>query len=37
MQFKNSIKDGYVKIVIKDDIRAKSLIKAAENAILSAK
>ena len=37
MEFKNSIEQGYAKIVIKDNTRAKSLIKAAENAILSAK
>ena len=37
MQFSKSIKEGYAKIVPKDNLRAKSLIKTADNALLSAK
>ncbi|MBS3174560.1 hypothetical protein J4440_01650 [Candidatus Woesearchaeota archaeon] len=37
MQFNKSIQEGYAKKVLIDNIRAKSLIKTADNALLSAK
>ena len=35
MQFEKSMKQGYVKSVLKDELRAKSLIKVAEDALIA--
>lgn len=35
MHFEGSIRQGYAKIVIKDPLRAKSLIKVAEDALIA--
>ncbi len=37
MNFENSIKEGYVKIISKNSIRSKSLIKSSKQAIDTAK
>lgn len=37
MLFKNSIDEGYAKIIEKDHFRAKSLMKVADDALLAAK
>lgn len=35
MQFEKSIKQGYAKVVLKDHLRAKSLINVAEDALIA--
>lgn len=36
MQFERSLKEGYAKTILKDQLRAKSLMKVANDAIITA-
>ena len=37
MQFEKSVREGYAKIIKKDPLRAKSLIKVAEDVLITVK